>query len=125
MAPADIQTALATVDAYSALQSSDRVQHEEAAADQKTVAQQKKQVVAMRVAATVTATAVAGYFLWLVQGGSLLLSAITTMPFWRWFDPLPVLDSWEKAAAARRAKSAAGKSKTAKDDEQELEGIVD
>jgi hypothetical protein len=33
----------------------------------------------------------------------LLASFATAMPFWRWFDPLPVLDSWDKAKAADAA----------------------
>ena len=125
VAPADVETALATVSAYNALETSEQVRQETVAAAQQVETHKKQQVVVMRVAATVTATAFATYLLWLVQGGSLLLSAITTMPFWRWFDPLPVLDSWEKANVARRAKNAAKGNKKRKDEERELEGIID
>ena len=128
IAPADLQATVATADAYGALGSREQVQQEAATVAEREASHKKQQVTTSRVAATVTATAVAGYAIWLVQGGSLLLSAITTMPFWRWFDPLPVLDSWEKASAARRSKQAGRKQKNKgkqKDEERELDGIID
>jgi len=39
----------------------------------------------------------AGYMLWVLRGVSLIASAITSLPIWRFFDPLPVLSRWEKA----------------------------
>ncbi len=37
-----------------------------------------------------------GYVLWLVRGGTLLGSVLTTLPAWRFIDPLPVLDTLEQ-----------------------------
>ena len=48
-------------------------------------------------ASGVTATAVAGYMLWMFRGVSLIASAIASLPVWGFFDPLPVLSRWEKA----------------------------
>jgi len=42
----------------------------------------------------------AGYMLWVLRGVSLIASAITSLPIWRFFDPLPVLSRWEKAPPA-------------------------
>jgi len=33
----------------------------------------------------------AGYVIWALRGSSLLVGALTAMPMWRCFDPLPVL----------------------------------
>jgi len=124
IAPADVQTALASAHAYEALGVRQQVQAEAAAAAEAEASNKQQQATTSKVVATVTATAVAGYLFWLVQGGSLLLSAITAMPFWRWFDPLPVLESWDKALRrgkrARRNKNVKGS-----DEESELEGIID
>jgi uncharacterized repeat protein (TIGR03803 family) len=105
------------------LQNSPQVQQEEIDALQKVGQEQKQQRMIVRVASAVTATAVAGYIVWLVQGGTLLMSVISALPFWRWLDPLPVLDSWEKTPVRggwfrRRRKSHVP-------EERELEGIVD
>ena len=37
------------------------------------------------------ASVFAGYVIWAFRGSSLLLGALTAMPMWRCFDPLPVL----------------------------------
>jgi hypothetical protein len=51
---------------------------------------------------TVAATALSvGYVVWLIRGGSLLMSLITVIPTWRSFDPLPILESFEEAQAKR------------------------
>ncbi len=46
----------------------------------------------------VTATAVAGYMLWMFRGVSLIASAMASLPVWQSFDPLPVLSKWEKSS---------------------------
>jgi len=35
-----------------------------------------------------------GYVIWLIRGGTLLASLISSLPAWCSFDPLPVLDRW-------------------------------
>jgi hypothetical protein len=37
-----------------------------------------------------------GYVLWCLRSGSLVASALSSLPLWRSFDPLPVLDFWER-----------------------------
>ncbi|HYO10705.1 MAG TPA: hypothetical protein VER17_17200 [Tepidisphaeraceae bacterium] len=37
-----------------------------------------------------------GYVIWCLRGGSLVAVLLTTLPLWRWLDPLPVLDRSEK-----------------------------
>jgi hypothetical protein len=43
----------------------------------------------------------AGYVAWCLRSGALLASAISSLPMWRSFDPLPVLEFWEKKAHRR------------------------
>lgn len=52
-----------------------------------------------------------GYVAWLIRGGVLLTSLLSTMPAWRLLDPLPILNS---AAGKRRG-----------DDDDSLEAMVD
>ncbi len=40
----------------------------------------------------------AGYMLWGFQAGSLMTSALSSLPVWGSFDPLPVLEFWERDA---------------------------
>ncbi len=42
-------------------------------------------------AAGIGASVMIGYVLWAFRGASLLLGALSAMPMWRSFDPLPVL----------------------------------
>ncbi len=47
---------------------------------------------AVRVGATALSTGLSiGYVLWLLRGGLLLSSLLTSLPAWRFIDPLPVL----------------------------------
>jgi hypothetical protein len=43
-----------------------------------------------------TLTLSVGLATWILRGGSLLASALTTMPIWKGFDPLPVLPLTKK-----------------------------
>ena len=43
----------------------------------------------------------AGFVIWGVKGSALLFSALSSLPLWRWIDPVPVLESWEKARGKR------------------------
>jgi fibronectin-binding autotransporter adhesin len=77
------------------------------------------------VAAAVTAVA-AGSLLWMVQGGALLATALTALPFWRWVDPLPVLDAWEQDARRRRdGRRRRRPGDPPEDDERELGNVID
>jgi len=44
----------------------------------------------------VLTTASTGYVIWLLRAGPLVASVLSSLPAWRTFDPLPVLDFWEK-----------------------------
>jgi hypothetical protein len=44
----------------------------------------------------VLTTASTGYVIWLLRAGPLLASVLSSLPAWRTFDPLPVLDFWER-----------------------------
>jgi hypothetical protein len=55
------------------------------------------------VGAVVGAGAIsAGYLLWLMRAGSLVASALSSLPVWNGFDPLPVLEFWERDQHDRR-----------------------
>lgn len=56
----------------------------------------KTTTVAVGTVTGVTAFASAGYLFWCLRGGSLMASAITSFPLWRWFDPLPIVEFHEK-----------------------------
>jgi hypothetical protein len=57
----------------------------------------------------VTTSLSVGYVIWLLRGGSLLTAFMSAMPTWQSFDPLPVLQSFEKSQ---------------EEDEESLLGIV-
>jgi hypothetical protein len=59
--------------------------------------------------AVVTTSLSVGYVIWLLRGGSLLTAFMSAMPTWQSFDPLPVLQSFEKSTD---------------DDDESLLGIV-
>ncbi|MDP9173512.1 MAG: hypothetical protein M3O30_06560, partial [Planctomycetota bacterium] len=127
LASASVEMAQATDTAYIELGDRQQLQVQSRNAANEIKEQKKQQQVVESVAASVTATAVAGYLVWLIQSGSLLMSAISTLPFWGWFDPLPVLDSWEKRKVRRVKWRWFRRRQTRPDanDEHELEGIVD
>jgi hypothetical protein len=51
--------------------------------------------------ASVSATTSVGFMIWAARGGSLAMSMLTSVPMWRFLDPLPVLNSVQ----ARRRRS--------------------
>ncbi len=57
----------------------------------------------VKIMAGSTLTASAGVVTWLLRGGSLLASLLSTMPLWKGFDPLPILASKEKVIVGTRA----------------------
>ena len=66
-------------------------------------------------ASGIGAGVVAGYVLWALRGISLISSAISTMPLWRFFDPLPVL--------THRRKKDKDEKDSSPDEEQEVGNI--
>lgn len=60
------------------------------------------QAAATTFVAGCTAALSAGYLVWTSRFGYLLASLVTAMPAWRRFDPLEILDLWEKEAKSRR-----------------------
>lgn len=56
--------------------------------------------IAVNTAVGVSSTLSITYVIWFLRGGSLLASMAGSLPAWRMFDPLPVLDSWEGAGGA-------------------------
>jgi hypothetical protein len=44
----------------------------------------------------------AGYVLWGLQAGSLVTSALSSLPVWGSFDPLPVLEFWERDSKRKK-----------------------
>jgi hypothetical protein len=69
-----------------------------------------KAVVGSTLAAT-TGLSV-GYVVWLLRGGMLLSSVLSSLPAWRLVDPLPVLASLEKSAKKDQA------------DDESLEAVI-
>ncbi len=55
------------------------------------LAKQDTQVVASAI--TISTGLSIGYIVWLVRGGLLVGSVLSSMPAWRWIDPLPVLSN--------------------------------
>jgi hypothetical protein len=68
-------------------------------------------------AAGVSVVFSAGYVAWCLRSGALLASAISSLPMWRSFDPLPVLEFWEKRA--RRGRNEKGQ------EEESVEELVE
>jgi hypothetical protein len=52
--------------------------------------------VAIGSTAVVTSSLSVGYVIWILRGGSLLTAFMSALPAWSSFDPLPVLQSFEK-----------------------------
>ncbi|MEZ6131710.1 MAG: hypothetical protein R3C59_23880, partial [Planctomycetaceae bacterium] len=49
--------------------------------------------------AAVSTSVSVGYVVWMLRGGSLLTTFLSSLPAWQSFDPLPVLESFEEAVA--------------------------
>ena len=46
--------------------------------------------------AAVSTSVSVGYAVWMLRGGSLLTSILSSLPVWQGFDPLPVLESFDE-----------------------------
>ena len=58
-----------------------------------------------------------GYVIWCIRGGSLVATLLTTLPLWRWLDPLPVLDHADRERSKR--------AKQNDEDEERLRSMMD
>ena len=58
--------------------------------------EQHRQMMAVGATAVVSTGLSVGYVVWLLRGGTLLASMVSALPAWVAFDPLPVLESFEK-----------------------------
>ena len=69
------------------------------------------------------ASVMVGYVVWAFRGASLLLGALSAMPMWRCFDPLPVLIGNDK----KRDEDAEEKSSEpeSEDDEKRVRDLLD
>jgi hypothetical protein len=61
-----------------------------------------------------------GYVIWCIRGGSMVATLLTTLPLWRWLDPLPVLDANEEKRRRRSAKDRAND-----EDEERIRNMID
>jgi hypothetical protein len=71
-------------------------------------------------AAGVSAVFSAGYVAWCLRSGALLASALSSLPMWRSFDPLPVLEFWEKRVRRRNRAEDEGEEDSIEDLVEEL-----
>jgi VCBS repeat-containing protein len=62
------------------------------------------------------------YILWTIRAGYLLASLLSSMPAWRFIDPLPILDQFDSAARRRRD---AKNDDSEGDDDESLQTLVD
>ena len=62
--------------------------------------------------AVVSAGLTVGYIVWMLRGGQLMLSLMSAVPAWSMFDPLPILDDFDRLAPGRR------------NEDESLEGLV-
>jgi hypothetical protein len=60
--------------------------------EQSVVAEQHTEKIVVETASVATGGLAVGYVLWLIRGGYLLSSLLSSMPAWRLVDPLPILD---------------------------------
>ena len=84
--------------------------------------QQWNTKITVGVGVALTAGVSAGYVILLFRGGSLLASALASLPAWRSMDPLPVIEYWEQDEKRRRRLARQGK--PAEPAEQSLESLV-
>ncbi|WP_295420518.1 tandem-95 repeat protein, partial [Sulfurovum sp.] len=63
--------------------------------DQMAEKEQDKNTFVAEMATGVTLSLTAGFVAWLLRSGALLASFFTTMPMWRYFDPVPIISDSE------------------------------
>jgi hypothetical protein len=57
-----------------------------------------------------------GYVIWCLRGGAFIGTLLTTLPLWRWLDPLPVLDEREREKDKEKQKD---------EDEERIRSMMD
>ncbi len=60
-----------------------------------------------------------GYVIWCLRGGTMVATLLTTLPLWRFMDPLPVLEIYEKDREKKKDKEIAD------EDEERLRSMMD
>ena len=75
------------------------------------------------VAAGLGASVFAGYVVWVFRAASLLLGALSAMPMWRCFDPLPVLVGKDKKRDKDKEKKSSGQESEV--DEKRVRDLLD
>ena len=65
-----------------------------------------------------------GYLMWCLRGGSLLATALSSIPAWGSFDPLPVLDFWDKNSKRRPGTKGVADDDTEAADEETLLSLM-
>lgn len=75
-----------------------RIEREESPqnSEQRSVTHDLADKVVVGSTAVVTTSLSVGYVIWILRGGSLLTAFMSAMPAWQAFDPLPVLQSFER-----------------------------
>ena len=78
----------------------------------------KKSIVSVGSVAGMSSTLLSvGYVIWCLRGGSLVATLLTTLPLWRWLDPLPVLDHYDENGKRKQGQ--------ADEDEERLRSMMD
>jgi hypothetical protein len=75
-----------------------------AAVTERVAAEQHFDKVAAETVGVVSGGLAVGYVLWLIRGGYLLSSLLTSMPAWRLVDPLPILDYLDDESRADKSR---------------------
>jgi hypothetical protein len=76
----------------------------QASVKQHVVAEQHFERVTAETVGVVSGGLAVGYVLWLIRGGYLLSSLLTSMPAWRLIDPLPILDYLDDESRADKSR---------------------
>ncbi|MCA9085006.1 MAG: cadherin domain-containing protein, partial [Planctomycetaceae bacterium] len=75
--------------------------------EEREVKQQIMEKVVVGTTAAVSTSVSVGYVVWMLRGGSLLTTFLSSLPAWQAFDPLPVLESFEEEGESEEAESLA------------------
>ncbi|MGI9288585.1 MAG: cadherin domain-containing protein, partial [Pseudomonadales bacterium] len=67
-----------------------------------TSAEQEERELIVKIVTGSTLTVSAGFVSWILRGGSLLASFLSTLPLWKGFDPLPILATREKKSEEKQ-----------------------
>jgi len=93
--------------------------------DDRIAAEEVRETITVGTAAGLAVTATAGYVLWCLRGGSLLASMLSSIPLWRWFDPLPILESRDKDERRRKRRRRADCDRDRDEIEKNVQSLMD